>query len=646
MRWVLVAIVAFLVSVTLASALIDFVPSNNIDMRSRNITNATKVCYADGSCSLSAPAGGTSNLTLLQIATNVGNWSSDKTSYNTITQANAKFLQNQTCINGYVQQNSTTSGSQCVPMTVDTNNGGVSNLTLDQVSTNVGNWSADKPSYFTATQSNAKFLANMTCASGYVLQNATSSGSQCVVDQNAGGTSNLTLAQVATNIGNWSLDKPNYYNTTQINTLGNYSANVLGFYNTTTLVVPLQSSAAGWTNTTTQTSTLLDANITGKLFVGNTTSEFMRLNGSGALGLGTTSPTATLDVRALNTGTRNVWLQATAGQTTDILGAGTSSGDVRGGIDSNGWVFLKRGDVADNSGPNLNFYKAGNASGGYSAVANGAVLGGEQYSGYNGGSYIVGAKIQAVATQGFNSTGAGTRLDFYTTTNNSFALTNRVTISDAGYLGIGTNTPVQRVDVRGGVSIVANGAISGLGSTPLNRGLVVTGTSGFDRVYFEANDSTSGQRVFAIDNGAGVLTFNSLSDDASSWNNQNILSITNAGRVGIRTVSPTQALDVNGSINVSGNAARLYLPTKSTISVGNGSNACVGQATLVGGNTLVNTTCFTSLSDAVLLTRQAGGGTIGIEGLSARVAGVSFNITSTNVSDTSTVAWFIVDTTG
>ncbi|MGW3427937.1 hypothetical protein ACWDHW_08270 [Streptomyces melanosporofaciens] len=76
--------------------------------------------------------------------------------------------------------------------------------------------------------------------------------------------------------------------------------------------------------------------------------------------------------------------------------------------------------------------------------------------------------------------------------------------------------------------------------------------------------------------------------------------------------------------------------------VAEGSNAKMGRATLAAGTAAVNTTAVTASSE-IFLTNQVLGGTAGFLRISARTAGTSFTITSSSGSDTSTVAWMIVE---
>lgn len=68
----------------------------------------------------------------------------------------------------------------------------------------------------------------------------------------------------------------------------------------------------------------------------------------------------------------------------------------------------------------------------------------------------------------------------------------------------------------------------------------------------------------------------------------------------------------------------------------------MGRATLAGGTVTVNTTSVSAGSE-IFVTCQTPGGTPGFLRISARVAGTSFTILSSSGTDTSVVAWFIVE---
>ncbi len=77
-----------------------------------------------------------------------------------------------------------------------------------------------------------------------------------------------------------------------------------------------------------------------------------------------------------------------------------------------------------------------------------------------------------------------------------------------------------------------------------------------------------------------------------------------------------------------------------------GTNAKVGTATFVAGSVTVANTSVKALADQlVLVTVQAAGGTLGMPYVASRVVGTSITFTSTSASDTSTIAYELVDLT-
>ena len=81
--------------------------------------------------------------------------------------------------------------------------------------------------------------------------------------------------------------------------------------------------------------------------------------------------------------------------------------------------------------------------------------------------------------------------------------------------------------------------------------------------------------------------------------------------------------------------------THTDLSVVEGANAAMGTAVLVGGTVTVNTTKVAANS-RILCFHQVLGGSVGSLYISARTVGVSFTVTSSNILDTSTIAWLIV----
>lgn len=85
-----------------------------------------------------------------------------------------------------------------------------------------------------------------------------------------------------------------------------------------------------------------------------------------------------------------------------------------------------------------------------------------------------------------------------------------------------------------------------------------------------------------------------------------------------------------------------FLTAGKGLNIKEGSNARMGTAVLVAGTLVVSTTAVTANS-RIFLTCQVPGGTPGFLRVSARVAATSFTILSSSGTDTSTVAWLIVE---
>lgn len=78
------------------------------------------------------------------------------------------------------------------------------------------------------------------------------------------------------------------------------------------------------------------------------------------------------------------------------------------------------------------------------------------------------------------------------------------------------------------------------------------------------------------------------------------------------------------------------------IRIKEGANAIMGAVALVAGSSVVATTGVTATS-RILLTSQADGGAPGFLRVSTRTAATSFTITSSSGTDTSTVAWLLLE---
>lgn len=140
------------------------------------------------------------NLSLAQISANIGNWTSDRQNYVNYTS----FLS----IGNWTQDKTSYTLLSQLPGAIG------QNLTHALVVQAEGNWSLDKSSYYTITQVNNIEAGQNNFSLAQIGSNI---GNWSRDSQN--GLNNLSLKNVSDNIGNWSLDKSSYYTITSINNI-------------------------------------------------------------------------------------------------------------------------------------------------------------------------------------------------------------------------------------------------------------------------------------------------------------------------------------------------------------------------------------------------------------------------------------------
>jgi hypothetical protein len=347
-------------------------------------------------------------------------------------------------------------------------------------------------------------------------------------------------------------------------------------------------SAVG--NTSFRDSVVIGSQTAHPLVFNTSDTERMRITSGGNVGIGTTSPSYTLDVRALGFGIQHY------GNSTNILRTYAGSG----------FQVIE----ATNSGVNSQFgYEAGafyveTAATRRIHITTGGNLG-VNTSAPNGRMTIIGNTLDVRNTSGTYGTGYALefstnanipRLDFvdnggYTgkiqsvssefviqnTSNNALILgtnnTERMRITSGGLVGIGTTNPTRKLTVNGEAQISAgttdefalavnSASTFPFGSTNGRRSAIIAhetiGDSGL-QFGWDTTDKTGIIAGSANSTGAGIdfYTFN-----GSAWGNK--MRITKDGNVGIGTTSPSFA--TGGGLAVFSTSADTRIALKNTAS--------------------------------------------------------------------------------
>lgn len=146
---------------------------------------------------------------------------------------------------------------------------------------------------------------------------------------------------------------------------------------------------------------------------------------------------------------------------------------------------------------------------------------------------------------------------------------------------------------------------------------------------------TSGDSNIFIGKMAGVTA---TGGNATTIGSQNIFIGNNTGSANATQRYSAIAIGEGATISIDDAWVIGKLGTKQAIK--EGTNGCMGLATLVAGTVTVNTNKVTANS-RIFLTPNVPGGTPGWVRVSARVAGTSFTILSSSGTDTSGIAWEI-----
>ena len=324
---------------------------------------------------------------------------------------------------------------------------------------------------------------------------------------------------------------------------------------------------------------------------------------SGNGGVGTGSAGATGGTTNVNGGTGGAG-SATSGNGGGFTGKGGSGGGgVAGGAGGTAQLTGGTGGTGSGSGGNGGAANVTGGSPGNNASANGGSVTISSAGGSGTGAGGAGGTVTISS-----GTGGGDN-----TQNNSGG---SITVSAGHSAGSAGGPAVTITAGVGGVGTSTTGANGG--NTNVNAGAGGVGS---------ATGGTGGNVVISA--GAGG---NSGTPGAGG-----IIQLEVAA-----TTSVAERFRVTSTACFTSNCQLEVHNTGFGLGIAHGTNCKLGTSALSGGTVTVSNTAVTANS-LIFLTSQADGGSPGFVRVTAKTANTSFVITSSNGSDTSTVAWLIVE---
>lgn len=314
-----------------------------------------------------------------------------------------------------------------------------------------------------------------------------------------------------------------------------------------------------------------------------------------------------------------------------------SSGDAGNGVavGANGGAFnLSGGKGGNGTSANAGAGGAFTLTGGTGGNGIGGIVGGNggsfNLAGGTGGTLVAGGAPNRNGGNGGNFFmyggvgGAGIGTGVVGTTGN-IILARNAGGTQLGNVSIGLATPTARLHIMAGSAATGTAPLKFTSGTLLSApeagsqefltdDFFTTITTGTARKAYVLDDGarlTSGRVPFATTNGR-------LIDDTSL------------------TYDTTNGLQTTKDLKITTAGKGLFIKT--------GANAKMGTSTLVGGTITINTTAV--LSNSLIFLTDTGGGVfanIGSLTVGTITNGTSFVVTSTNILDTSTFNWIIID---
>jgi hypothetical protein len=218
--------------------------------------------------------------------------------------------------------------------------------------------------------------------------------------------------------------------------------------------------------------------------------------------------------------------------------------------------------IAADKSSNVSFLRSRGSSATPTAVLGGDRLGKLEFLGWDGTFWSESASIRAIADEPFTSSGNGTHIEFQTTAIGTIINKEAMRITDNGYVGIGTVSPTEILHIKNNLSTY-----------------VLNETSGGHSFFVADGTNNLGLRMSNAGVDLANVYYDQLTSTLNFWVSGNRMHITNAGNVGIGTISPSALTHIN-----------MVSPALTALKVTNG-NATANNAVVVqfdANSTLTN----------------------------------------------------------
>jgi|GEM_PF-6325233 len=185
-----------------------------------------------------------------------------------------------------------------------------------------------------------------------------------------------------------------------------------------------------------------------------------------------------------------------------------------------------------------------------------------------------GANLQAFADEVWTGSTAAGYLTFGTTPTGAITASERMRITSSGLIGIGTTTPASILNIASA-------------SAP--------------KITLSDNDASANQKHWFIESNTGSFAIGTTSDSLLTDSTFRALAIDSSGRVGINTVSPSQALTVNGNTYITGGLG-VGVANTSAGTLQTSGDATIGGDLYLTGEAFVSGTATSTFAGPVSVT--------------------------------------------